>query len=175
MRLFEVAARGGDARAEQYLLKAYTDRQGQQFSLEKATTLMIAVIQDASADRVASRLNGLAKSHKTVYEQLLARIDLTSIYERSAQSGDPVGMREYAKLKLANSGGAEAASSATDLFRKAADKGDSEAMVLLAQNYAYGIGTRPSLPEAKLWLEKAARLGSKQANEMLSVMSTKVN
>jgi len=175
MRLFEVAARGGDARAEQYLLKTYTDRQGQQFSLEKATTLMIAVIQDASADRVASRLNGLAKSHKTVYEQLLARIDLTSIYERSAQSGDPVGMREYAKLKLANSGGAEAASSATDLFRKAADKGDSEAMVLLAQNYAYGIGTRPSLPEAKLWLEKAARLGSKQANEMLSVMSTKVN
>jgi len=175
MRLFEVAARGGDAKAEQYLLKAYTDRQGKEFSLEKATALMVAIIQDAPADRIASRLTVLARSHRPVYEQLLARIDLASIYERSARSGDPVGMREYAKLKLASNDGSEAASSATDLFRKAADKGDAEAMVLLAQNYAYGIGTQPSLPEAKVWLEKAARLGSKQANEMLSVMSTKVN
>lgn len=175
MRLFEIAARGGDAKAEQYLLKTYTDKQNQQFSPEKATELMVDVIEHAPAERVASRLTGLARSHKSIYQLVLARVDLASIYERSADTGDPIGMREFAKLKLATNAGAEAASNATDLFQKAADKGDAESMVLLAQNYAYGIGTQPSLPQAKAWLEKAARLGNKQANEMLAVMAMKVN
>lgn len=174
-RLFEIAASAGDAKAEQYLLKTYTDKQSQQFSPEKATELMVDIIKHAPAGRVATRLTSLARSHKAVYQLVLGRIDLISIYERSADAGDPVGMREFAKLKLATNTRPEDAANATDLFQKAADRGDAESMVLLAQNYAYGIGTQPSLPQAKSWLEKAARLGNKQANEMLAVMAMKVN
>jgi len=52
---------------------------------------------------------------------------------------------------------------------------DVEAMVLLSRNYAFGIGTTPSLSLARTWLEKAASLGNKEAKEMLVVMTMKAN
>jgi len=64
---------------------------------------------------------------------------------------------------------------AQDMFQKAAGKGDVEAMVLLSRNYAFGIGTTPSLSLARTWLEKAASLGNKEAKEMLVVMTMKAN
>jgi len=81
-------------------------------------------------------------------------------------------MRELGKLKI-TLGGSEEAKLAKDMFQKAAEAGDSEAMVLLAKNYAFGIGTEPSFASAKSWLERAAKRDNKEAKEMLAVMALK--
>ncbi|WP_454857082.1 tetratricopeptide repeat protein [Rhizobium binxianense] len=175
MRLFEAAAAGGDSRAEQYLLKTYMDAKSRYFSQQKAADLMVAVISDASPKEVVANLARLERSHKAIREQVLGRIDVVSLYEKAALAGDPVGMREYGKLKLARMTAPGDAVIARDMFQKAADNGDPESMVLLAKNYAFGIGTEPSLASARRWLQQAASLGNQEAKEMLAVMTVGVN
>jgi TPR repeat protein len=175
MRLYEAAAAGGDSRAEQYLLKTYMDAKSRYFSQQKAADLMVAVISDASPKEVVANLARLERSHKAIRAQVLSRIDVLSLYEKAALAGDPVGMREYGKLKLARMAAPGDAVLARDMFQKAADKGDAESMVLLAKNYAFGIGTEPSLATARRWLQKAAGLGNQEAKEMLAVMTVGVN
>ena len=175
MRLFEVAALGGDAKAQQYLLKAYLDTAGPNYSQEKAVDLMVATISKASPAQILDSLSRLERSHKAIQQQVLARVNLATLFHDAAAAGDPVGMREFGKLQLARMDGPEDAVVAQDMFQKAAGKGDVEAMVLLSRNYAFGIGTTPSLSLARTWLEKAASLGNKEAKEMLVVMTMKAN
>ncbi|KQV70465.1 hypothetical protein ASC90_10230 [Rhizobium sp. Root1220] len=175
MRLFEVAALGGDARAEQSLLKAYLDTAGAYYSPKNATDLMVTTISKASPAQVLASLSRLERSHKAIHEQVLARVNLATLFHDAALAGDPIGMREFGKLQLAKMDDPGDALIAQDMFLKAADKGDVEAMVLLSRNYAFGIGTDPSLSLAKTWLEKAASLGNKEAKEMLVVMTMRAN
>lgn len=56
------------------------------------------------------------------------------------------------------------------LFQKAADRGFPEAMGWLAACYQYGYGTEPNSLAAVQWLEKAAALGSSEAEEALQYL-----
>lgn len=170
MRLFELAATNGDAKAEQHLLKVYTDPKSPLYSPQKATDTMVSVISSASPDQIVSTLARLERTNKAIHAQVLSRVDLAWLYENAANAGNPVGMRELGKLKLARGGQTEARL-AQDLFQKAAEAGDPEAMVLLAKNYAFGIGTEPSFASAKTWLERAAERDNREAQDMLAVMA----
>ena len=52
---------------------------------------------------------------------------------------------------------------------KAAEAGDGEAMFLLSQSYAYGLGTRPALDAAQTWMVKAAEAGYPDAAQVLKL------
>jgi TPR repeat protein len=171
-RLFELAAMDGDVKAEQYLLKLYTDPKSPLYAPQKATETMVSVIKGASPDHIVATLARLDRTHKAIHDQVLARVDLALLYANAAEAGDPVGMRELGKLKLTLGRSAEARL-AQDMFQKAAEAGDTEAMVLLAKNYAFGIGTEPSFASAKIWLERAAERDNREAKEMLAVMALK--
>ena len=174
IRLFERAATGGDVKAEQSLLKLYADPKSPLYSPQKAADTMVAVVKGEAPIHIISTLERLGRTHRAIHDQVLARVDLVTLYDNAAKTGDPVGMRELGKLKLAQGGSSEAIL-AKDMFQKAAEAGDPEAMVLLAKNYAFGIGTEPSLVSAKIWLERAANLNYKEAQEMLAVMAIKGN
>ncbi|MEK1889956.1 MAG: hypothetical protein AAAB35_20815 [Phyllobacterium sp.] len=171
-RLFELAAMNGDAKAEQYLLKLYTDPKSPSYAPQKATDTMVSVIKGASPEHIVATLARLERTHKAIHDQVLGRVDLALLYANAAKAGDPVGMRELGKLKLSLGGSAEARL-AQNMFQEAAEAGDAEAMVLLAKNYAFGIGTEPSFASAKTWLERAAERDNREAKEMLAVMALK--
>lgn len=56
------------------------------------------------------------------------------------------------------------------LFKEAADRGFPEAMGWLAACYQYGYGTEVNSLAAVQWLEKAASLGSREAEQALQYL-----
>ena len=56
-----------------------------------------------------------------------------------------------------------------DTHRRALEAGDAEAMFLLSQSYAYGLGTRPALDAAQTWMVKAAEAGYPEAAQVLKL------
>ena len=52
----------------------------------------------------------------------------------------------------------------------AATAGDPEAMLMLAQSYAFGLGVEPSAEKARQWLQAAASAGDETAVTLLSIM-----
>jgi len=141
----------------------------------KAVDLLSSALKAAPPMQVTAHLQRLRKYDKALRAQVIAKVDLGALYRASADAGDPVGMREYAKLRLSQSKAPNVVADANSMLAKAAAMKDVPAMLLLARNYAYGIGAPPSIDDARTWLRTASLLGSKEAQDMLSVMDGAAN
>lgn len=175
LTLYEEAVRLGDAKAEMVLLSHYSDPTKKSFSKEKAADVVLSSIGSTTPDQLYERVARIKKMNDPIRSLVLSKIDLHGLYKSAAESGDPGGMREYAKFVLTDQRPGEASEQANALLIAAANYNDVPAMLILARNHAYGIGGPVSLEEARTWLRKASALGSDEAAEMLAGMNAKLN
>ena len=173
--LYEEAVRLGDAKAEMVLLGHYSDPSKKTFSKEKAADVVVSSISSTTPDQLYERVARIKKMNDPIRSLVLSKVDLHSLYKSAAESGDPGGMREYAKYVMSDQRPGEGFEQAHALLIAAASYNDVPAMLILARNHAYGIGGPVSLQEARTWLRKASALGSDDAAEMLAGMNAKLN
>ena len=104
-----------------------------------------------------------------IRRQVSQRVDVRGLYQKSAEAGQPVAMREVAKLMRDDAKDSKSILASFTWLKKAAEAGDGEAMFLLSQSYAYGLGTRPALDAAQTWMVKAAEAGYPDAAQVLKL------
>lgn len=86
-------------------------------------------------------------------------------FEKGASTGDPRGIVALAKyLKYRDPANAE---QVVSLYRMAAEKGYSPAMLLLCQAYREGYGTKPSFTSFVRWAKEAALAGNEEGRELM--------
>ncbi|WP_421359615.1 hypothetical protein [Agrobacterium rosae] len=175
LALYEDAVRFGDVKAEMVLLNHYSDPSKQSYSKDKAANVVLSSVKNATPDQLYERVARIKKMNAPVRTLVLSKLDLHTIYKSAADSGDPGGMREYAKAIVTEPRPGEDVKQAQMLLVAAANFNDVPAMLILARNHAYGIGGPVSLDDARLWLRKASDLGSDEAAEMLAGMNAKIN
>ncbi|NTE88249.1 tetratricopeptide repeat protein [Agrobacterium rubi] len=175
LALYDDAVRFGDMKAEMVLLSHYSDPGKKSYSKDKAANVVLSSIKNATPDQLYDRVARIKKMNGPVRALVLSKLDLHDIYKSAAESGDPGGMREYAKFIVTEPRPGEDVKQAQMLLVTAANFNDVPAMLILARNHAYGIGGPVSLDEARLWLRKASDLGSDEAAEMLAGMNAKIN
>lgn len=173
--LYDDAARLGDVKAEMVLLGHYSDPTKKSYSKEKSVEVVLASIGNTSPDQLYERVARIKKMNDPIRTLVLSRLNLHDLYKSAAESGDPGGMREYAKYVMAEPRLGEGVAQAQALLVAAAKFNDVPSMLILARNHAYGIGGPVSLDEARNWLGKASALGSDEAAEMLIAMNAKLN
>ena len=109
----------------------------------------------------------LANMKPEIRRQVSLRINVRDLYQRSADTGQPVAMRELGKLLRNDPKESRAIIDAFAWLKKAAEAGDAEAMYLLSQSYAFGTGTKPALDAAQYWMAKSAEAGYPEAAHVL--------
>ncbi|WP_176086573.1 SEL1-like repeat protein [Martelella sp. HB161492] len=132
--------------------------------------IYLALLNGATADRLYSVASRLKKAPKAVQAAVLARFDLQRAYQNAADAGNPDAMRELGlMLRRPNATPYELFQS-TAWLKRAAEANDIKAMSLLADAYAFGIGTDVSRDAATKWLQAAAKAGDKDAQQRLQLM-----
>ncbi|HAU78303.1 MAG TPA: hypothetical protein DCW88_23160 [Agrobacterium sp.] len=173
--LYEDAVRLGDMKAEMVLLSHYSDPTKKTYSKDKAAEVVLSSISNTTPDQLYERVARIKKMNDPIRSLVLSKVNLHDLYKSAAESGDPGGMREYAKYVMTEPRPGEGVEQVQTLLTTAAKFNDVPAMLILARNHAYGIGGPVSLDEARGWLRKASALGSDEAAEMLTGMNAKMN
>ncbi|MCE0506965.1 hypothetical protein LR948_16465 [Roseivivax sp. GX 12232] len=125
----------------------------------EATDLWVDFLRDAPIDEVASGLNLLDYSDAEVARAVRDRVDTRALYETAAEKGNPLAQLELARILRDEARGPEEMARYGSLLRAAAGQGNAEAMFLLSQAYAYGIGVDRSQSRSDDWLFRAAEAG----------------
>jgi TPR repeat protein len=167
LQMFGEARGKGEAAASYRLVKYYADSRSDAYNPRAASDIFVALLQHSDTATMPEKLLTLSSMKPEIRRQVSLRVDIKALYQRSAETGQPVAMRELAKLMQADSKDGRAAGKAFAWLKQAAEAGDSEAMYRLSQSYAFGTGTKPSLDEAQLWMRKAADAGYPEAAHML--------
>jgi TPR repeat protein len=167
LHMFDEARSKGEAAAYYRLVRYYSDSKSEAYNPRAAGDIFVELLQRSDTAAMPEKLLMLNSMKPEIRRQVSLRVDIKALYERSANTGQPVAMRELAKLMLLDSKDSRAAGKAFVWMKQAAQAGDAEAMYLLSQSYAIGSGTRPSLQEAQLWMRKAAEAGNPDAAHML--------
>ncbi len=167
LKLYEKARQVGETTAFYRLVKYYAFTGSGAYDPKIASDIFVDMIQHSDVASVPAKLLMLDKMKPEIRRQVGLQINVRGIYERSAKAGQPVAMRELAKLMRSDPKEKGSAARAFAWLKQAAETGESESMYLLSQSYAFGIGTKPSLEEAQLWMRKAAEAGYPEAAHML--------
>lgn len=175
LALYEAAVRFGDVKAEMVLLNHYSDPSKKSYAKEKAAEVILSSISSTTPDQLYERIARIKKMNDPIRSFVMSKLNLHDLYRSAAESGDPGGMREYAKFVMTEPRAGENVEQAQSLLTTAAKFDDVPAMLILARNHAYGIGGPVSLDEARNWLRKASDLGSDEAAEMLTGMNAKMH
>jgi TPR repeat protein len=94
-------------------------------------------------------------------------------YQNLAGAGDAIAMANLGIMYRQGRGVSRDYASAASWFRKAAEAGDVGSMIHLADMHEKGIGGLPKdAKESVLWYERAARSGSRVAQEYLERLHT---
>jgi TPR repeat protein len=134
-----------------------------------ASDIFVDLVQRSDLQEVPEKLLMLANMKPEIQRQVTQRIDVRGLYQKSAEGGQPIAMREVAKLLRDDAKDSKTILAAFTWLKKAAEAGDAEAMFLLSQSYAYGLGTRPALDAAQTWMAKAAEAGYPAATQVLKL------
>ncbi|WP_181409943.1 tetratricopeptide repeat protein [Martelella alba] len=133
-------------------------------------TIYLDLLNGASADRLYSVSSRLKKAPASVQAAVLARFDLKRAYQNAADAGNPDAMRELGLMLRTPAATPYELFQSTAWLKRAAEANDLKAMSLLADAYAFGIGTDVSRDEATKWLQAAAEAGDKEARQRLQLM-----
>ena len=128
---------------------------------DRALELYRAAAQGGNFDarRHYARLRGMDPERENALRNILCRL---------SESGYPGDLCEYGKVLLTTATSDEDRALAYEMFCKAADAGNAEAMFRKAVMLRTGIGVTRSIPEAISCLEEAADLGHPRAMTMLA-------
>ncbi|WP_235882880.1 tetratricopeptide repeat protein [Rhizobium rhizophilum] len=169
IELYQEARVGGEPAAFYRLVKHYADDTGESYDPQMASDIFVDLVQRSDLQEVPEKLLMLANMKPEIQRQVTQRIDVRGLYQKSAEGGQPIAMREVAKLLRDDAKDSKTILAAFTWLKKAAEAGDAEAMFLLSQSYAYGLGTRPALDAAQAWMAKAAEAGYPAAAQVLKL------
>ncbi len=167
--LYQEARLGGEPAAFYRLVKYYADDATESYDPEKASDIFVDLVESSDIKDVPEKLLMLANMKPDIRRQVSQRIDVRGLYQQAAENGQPVAMREVAKLLRSDAKDSTSILAAFIWLKKAAEAGDAEAMFLLSQSYAYGLGTRPALDDAQTWMARAAEAGHPAATQVLKL------
>jgi TPR repeat protein len=91
-----------------------------------------------------------------------------SHYQKAHEMGSGIGSFNRAKCYVQGIGSPKDLDKALSLFRTAADRGVSDAMLMLGNAYRMGEGVPANLDEAKVWFDRAARSGNRDAQLVMA-------
>lgn len=169
LELYEEARQGGEPAAFYRLVKYFANDASESYDPKKASDIFVELVQRSDMESVPEKLLMLANMKPEIRRQVSQRIDVRGLYQTSAEGGQPVAMREVAKLLRDDARDSKSILASFNWLKKAAEAGDGEAMFLLSQSYAYGLGTRPALDAAQTWMVKAAEAGYPAATQVLKL------
>jgi TPR repeat protein len=175
IELYEQALDAGYAIGGTRLLKIFSNPKTSTYSPERAAATFKKLIATAPIAEVSGWLERVARSPAAIRKIVLNDPAVSDVYRKAAEAGDPIAMRELAKLTRTKDSSRAAAKEAADLFKKAAELGDSQSMVELAKAYALGIGIEQSFAHAREWLRQAAAKGNNEAQGLLATMSNEAS
>lgn len=167
--LYESAREGGEPAAYYRLVKHYADNTRESYDPQKASAIFVELVERSELQDVPEKLLMLANMKPEIQRQVSQSINVQALYQKAAEAGQPVAMREVAKLLRDDAKDTQSIMAAFGWLKKAAEAGDAEAMFLLSQSYAYGLGTRPALDAAQAWMAKAAEAGYPAATQVLKL------
>jgi TPR repeat protein len=168
--LLEDAVRYGQFSALQSLLEMRADPASSAYDLARTVSLIQKAATVATPSQLVDLARRIDKTRAAVRVQILKSVKIDAFYRKSAEAGDPQGMREWAKYLQQTARTHAQLTEAMDWMERAADKGDPEAMLLLAKAYTLGIGREASLDRAVDLLKTASGKGNKDASKMLKAM-----
>lgn len=169
LELYQEARLGGEPAAFYRLVKYYANDATGSYDPEKASDIFVDLVESSDIKDVPEKLLMLANMKPDIRRQVSQRIDVRGLYEEAAENGQPVAMREVAKLLRSDAKDSKSILAAFNWLKKAAEAGDAEAMFLLSQSYAYGLGTRTALDDAQAWMARAAEAGHPAATQVLKL------
>jgi TPR repeat protein len=167
--LYQSARKGGEPAAYYRLVKHYADNTRESYDPQKASAIFVELVERSELQDVPEKLLMLANMKPEIQRQVSQSINVQALYQKAAEAGQPVAMREVAKLLRDDAKDTQSILAAFGWLKKAAEAGDAEAMFLLSQSYAYGLGTRPALDAAQAWMAKAAEAGYPAATQVLKL------
>jgi TPR repeat protein len=169
LELYQEARSEGEPAAFYRLVKFFANDASESYDPKKASDIFVDLVDRSDMESVPEKLLMLANMKPEIRRQVAQRIDVRGLYQKSAESGQPVAMREVAKLMRTDAKDSKSILASFDWLKKAAEAGDGEAMFLLSQSYAYGLGTRPALDAAQAWMVRAAEAGYPAAAQVLKL------
>ncbi|MCK7614157.1 tetratricopeptide repeat protein [Roseibium sediminicola] len=134
------------------------------------TEIFSKLLAKADGNQLYGVIRRVQKAPDAIRNPVLAQHDIKALYRRAAEAEYPAAMRELAKLMRSSDASHEDIREASDWLKKSAAAEDVEAMVLLAQSYAFGIGLEPSRSDALKWLKAASEAGDDSATKLLQII-----
>jgi|GEM_PF-881397 len=152
------------------LLDLVSDPKKETYDPDLGTEIFANLLEKADGNQLYGVIRRVQKAPAAIQEPVLAQYDIKSLYRRAAEAEYPAAMRELAKLMRSSDASHEDIREASEWLKKSAAAEDVEAMVLLAQSYAFGIGLEPSRPNALKWLRAASDAGDEPATKLLQII-----
>lgn len=160
----------GSKTAAQRLLKLYGVRGAPEYDAARAADLYVTLIARSDPVAIPELLAELTRRNPALAVTVDLRLDLDTLYQKAAEAGSPAAMREYARRLGEAAVKPAQVQAATGWLIRASQAGDAKAMVLLAQDYALGVGVAPSIALAHRWLQRAADAGDQDAVDLIKLM-----
>lgn len=171
-KLYTEAYEQGYRPAAWRLLDWYSDPGSRFYQEDDHVKLLTELLNSAEPDELYSIASRLKKAPDSVRAKISQVFDMKDAYRQAAGAGNPVAMRELAKLLRDGASVESEKNEASDWLEKAAKAGDAEAMLMLAHAYAFGVGVEHSADKAREWLKAAATAGDETAANLLSGLET---
>lgn len=131
-------------------------------ALATSALLALPVQAESKADDTAGKVTARASQDNNLSAESLQAL------EQQAKSGEVDALVMLGALYYGGGFGLEQDfNKALDYLSEAADKGDTDAMVIMADMYANGLGVEENLEKALDLLVVAAEKGNKDAQDML--------
>lgn len=159
----------GSPLAASRLLDRVEDPKNAAYDVALAVNLFDGLIRNSDSEALFGVVSRIKRAPEAIRTAVLERHNIEGIYRKAAEVENPTAMRELAKLLRQDGADLEQIIEASLWLKRAADGRDVEAMVLLAQSYAFGIGVKPSQEMAMKWLQQAAEAGNSKASSLLSM------
>ncbi|MEO8531194.1 MAG: hypothetical protein ABI459_08210, partial [Deltaproteobacteria bacterium] len=157
--------------AAQRLLAIASQASLPEYDPARAAGLYVSLLNDASPDEMVKLLRRIDAEDVEIRDLVLAKVSPQDMYLKAAEGGNPVAMREYARLARASATEPEDIANVVSWMSKAANLDDAPAMLEYAQMLAFGAGVPASRDEAVVWLQKASDKGLVEANVMLQALT----
>ena len=167
--LYMEAAKDKNNVAAIRLLDWVADPKSEFYDTALAVDLFNQAIETARPSLSFGIANRVKRAPEPIRVAVLENNSLENLYRSSAEARNPVAMRELAKILRSGEPNDSRLKEASSWLQLAAEKDDVEAMAILAQNYAFGIGVNPSAELAQKWLRAAAEAGDKTSANLLAL------
>tara|TARA_R100000322_G_scaffold133072_4_gene88968 strand:+ start:11468 stop:14167 length:2700 start_codon:yes stop_codon:yes gene_type:complete len=141
-----------------------------EIALEDAKELWIEYLDATTVEGIPSALKLLKFSDPELKAAVQDEIDVRGLYATAAEQGNATAQLELAKL-VRDAEGADGTGRYAELLQASAAQGQGEAMLLLSEAYAYGIGVETDPAQSRAWLDRAAEAGNPTAQSRVGLLT----